>query len=369
MPVTDVDIHELVRAKPWRRHLTHRGEQLDLGIYAAISTGQNPVATDGIWERMDLADFDPTVRSMIGQPFKLRAAQGPGKAGYIPDLMLISNDGKITLVDSSPTAGELCPSERVLDWAEEVISARGWTYEWWTGPKDAQHYTNIKALGGFCRPMHQVQQALIEPILALCADTELPIHAVEKSLTNEKMPQPMVRAVIQHLLWWGDLTTDLRRPITTGTRLRTDAAARRAPSSAARATSLSSTWTPPGSDKANAALTATISPRKPPPFPLPTSARFFRPSRSRCPADRRPGRMAPAGLRPEGEAPEQKERPAIPAPVRAQNYTCPTRRMGSGDGWSRDPVKHTFPADGQGTYAHPLAMGSHRRPAEGHSRA
>ncbi|MCZ1011895.1 TnsA-like heteromeric transposase endonuclease subunit [Streptomyces lydicus] len=227
MPVTDVDVHDLVRAHPWRRHLTYRGERLDLGIYAAISTGQSPVATDGIWERMELADFDPTVRSMIGQPFKLRAEHGPGKAGYIPDLMLINNDGKITLVDSSPTAGELCPSERVLDWAEEVINARGWTYEWWTGPKDAQYYTNVKALGGFCRPMHPVQQALIEPILALCADAELPIHAVEKSLTNEKMPQPMVRAVIQHLLWWGDLTTDLHRPITTGTRLRTDPAARR----------------------------------------------------------------------------------------------------------------------------------------------
>ncbi|MFJ8785746.1 hypothetical protein [Streptomyces sp. NPDC102476] len=176
---------------------------------------------------MELADFDPTVRSLIGQPFKLRAEEGPGKAGYIPDLMLISNDGKVTIVDSSPTAGDLRPSERVLDWAGEVIRARGWTHEWWTGPKDAQHYTNIQALHGFCRPMHQVQQALIEPILALCADTAQAIAAVEENLADEKMPKPMVRAVIQHLLWWGDLTTDLYRPITTGTRVRTDAAARR----------------------------------------------------------------------------------------------------------------------------------------------
>ncbi|MFI6278111.1 TnsA-like heteromeric transposase endonuclease subunit [Streptomyces sp. NPDC050988] len=227
MPVTDVDVHELARAEPWRRQLTHRGEQLHLGQYAAISTGQAPVATDGIWERLELADFDPTVRSLIGQPFKLRAEEGPGKAGYIPDLMLISNDGKVTIVDSSPTAGDLCPSERVLDWAGEAIRARGWTHEWWTGPKDAQHYTNIQALHGFCRPMHEVQQALIEPILALCADTQLPIAAVEENLAGEKMPKPMVRAVIQHLLWWGDLTTDLHRPITTGTRVRTDAAARR----------------------------------------------------------------------------------------------------------------------------------------------
>ncbi|MGY3056175.1 hypothetical protein ACVWZD_000419 [Streptomyces sp. TE3672] len=227
IPVMDVDVHDLARAEAWRRLLTYRGEQLHLGQYAAISTGQAPVATDGIWERMDLADFDPTVRSMIGQPFKLRAEEGPGKAGYIPDLMLISNNGKITIVDSSPTAGDLRPSERVLDWAEEVIRARGWTYEWWAGPKDAQHYTNIKALRGFCRPMHHVQQALIEPILTLCADTSLPITAVEENLTNEKMPQPMVRAVIQHLLWWGDLTTDLYRPIITGTRVRTDGAARR----------------------------------------------------------------------------------------------------------------------------------------------
>lgn len=227
MPVTDVDVHELARAAPWRRQLTHRGEQLHLGQYAAISTGEAPVATDGIWECMELADFDPTVRSLIGEPFKLRAEEGPGKAGYIPDLMLIGNDGKVTIVDSSPTAGDLCPSERVLDWAEEVIRARGWTYEWWTGPKDAQHYTNVKALRGFCRPMHEVQQALIEPILALCADIALPIAAVEENLAGEKMPKPMVRAVIQHLLWWGDLTTDLYRPITTGTRVRTDAVARR----------------------------------------------------------------------------------------------------------------------------------------------
>ncbi|WP_424892406.1 TnsA-like heteromeric transposase endonuclease subunit [Streptomyces sp. XH2] len=227
MPVTDIDVRELARAQPWRRHLTHRGEQLHLGQYAAISTGQGPVATDGIWERMELADFDPTVRSMIGQPFKLRAEDGPGKAGYVPDLMLIGDDGNVTIVDSSPTAGELCPSERVLDWAEKVIRARGWTYEWWEGANDAQHYTNVKALSGFCRPMHQVQQALIEPILALCADTERPIAAVEEILAGERMPKPMVRAVIQHLLWWGDLTTDLCRPITTGTRVRTDAAARR----------------------------------------------------------------------------------------------------------------------------------------------
>ncbi|WP_406011602.1 TnsA-like heteromeric transposase endonuclease subunit (plasmid) [Streptomyces sp. NBC_00637] len=227
MPLADVDVHELARAQPWRRQLTHRGEELHLGQYAAISTGQSGAATDGIWERLTLADFDPTVRSMIGQPFKLRAEEGPGKAGYIPDLMLISNDGKVTIVDSSPTAGELCPSERVLDWAEAVVRARGWNYEWWAGPKDAQYHTNIKALRGFCRPMHQSQQALIEPMLALCADAELPIGAVEENLASEKMPKAMVRGVIQHLLWWGDLTTDLHRPITACTRVRTDAAARR----------------------------------------------------------------------------------------------------------------------------------------------
>ncbi|MFI5864730.1 TnsA-like heteromeric transposase endonuclease subunit [Streptomyces sp. NPDC051546] len=227
MSVTDVDVRELARAEPWRRHLTHRGERLELGVYAAISTDQSPVATDGIWERLELADFDPSVRSVIGQPFKLCAEEGPGKAGHIPDLMLIANDGTVTIVDSSPTAGPLRPSERVLGWAENVIRARGWTYEWWTGPKDAQLYTNIQSLGGHCRPLHPFQQALIEPMLALCADAELPIFAVEENLTSARMPQPMVRAVIQHLLWWGDLTTDLRRPITTGARVRTDAATRR----------------------------------------------------------------------------------------------------------------------------------------------
>ncbi|MFD0215027.1 hypothetical protein ACFVH9_39625 [Streptomyces hirsutus] len=58
MPVPDVNVHELARAELWRRQLTHRGEQLRLGQYAAISTAQAPAATDGIWERMDLVDFD-----------------------------------------------------------------------------------------------------------------------------------------------------------------------------------------------------------------------------------------------------------------------------------------------------------------------
>ncbi|MFF3327273.1 hypothetical protein [Streptomyces sp. NPDC002889] len=163
---------------------------------------------------------------MIGQPFKIRAEEGPGKAGYIPDLMLLKADGAVTIANGSPTAGELCPSEHVLDWAEGIIHALGWSYEWWSGPDDEQFFTNVNALGGFNWPMHQSQQALIEPVLALCADSELPIDQVEEHF-SQQTSRPLVRGIIQRLLWWGDLTTDLCRPIGTGTRVRTDAAARR----------------------------------------------------------------------------------------------------------------------------------------------
>ena len=225
-PLADVPLQDLASALPWREQVRHRGEVLDLGRFASATTGAPVMTSDGIWDRLELADFDPKVRAIVGQPFQIRAEHSPGKAGHVPDLMLIDTGGAVTIVNSAPTAGELSPSPQVLDWAESVFRSIGWSYEWWTGPQDTQQFTNIKALSGFNRPMHHSQQALIEPILELCADSKLSIGEVEEHFAPQT-PHLLVRPVIQHLLWWGDLSADLRKPIGLRTPVRTDSAARR----------------------------------------------------------------------------------------------------------------------------------------------
>ncbi|MGW7521141.1 TnsA-like heteromeric transposase endonuclease subunit [Streptomyces sp. NPDC054796] len=224
-PLGEIGLEEVASALPWRRHVTYRGERLEFASYMSATTGAPVVAADGIWNRLDLADHDPHVRVIIGQPFQLRIAHGPARQGYVPDLLLADRGGRITLVDGTPTAGGLHPSQEVLEWAAQTASSQGWRHECWRGPADPHLLTTVAALAAYKRPL-RAGHALIEPVLELCAHRERSIREVEDHFASSA-PHLLVRETVHHLLWWGDLACDLRAPVGMATRVRTDARARR----------------------------------------------------------------------------------------------------------------------------------------------
>ncbi|MGW7517798.1 TnsA-like heteromeric transposase endonuclease subunit [Streptomyces sp. NPDC054796] len=225
-PLEETCLAEIVSARPWRRQVTHHKEQLVFGLYTAASTGGRIVAADGVWDRLDAADHDPEVQVIIGQPFQLRAAHGPGQQGHVPDLLLADRHGRITLVDGTPTAGGLRPSQEVVEWAAQAASSRGWRHEWWQGPEDPRPLLTVAALAASKQPPRGAGRRLIEPVLDLCTAREHSVGEIEDHFASA-VPHRLVRETVHHLLWWGDLITDLRMPIGLGTRVRTDSCARR----------------------------------------------------------------------------------------------------------------------------------------------
>jgi hypothetical protein len=53
-------------------------------------------------DRLWLADFDPTVRCIASQPFRLTTREGSGSHRHVPDFLLEQADGSYTVVDVKP---------------------------------------------------------------------------------------------------------------------------------------------------------------------------------------------------------------------------------------------------------------------------
>lgn len=229
MPLSDFEPRVLLEPgfEPWRHHLVYRSEQLPFSRLASAVSKRAVLASDELWNRAELADFDPDVKDMIGQPFRLVSPHGP-RGGYIPDLLLLGARGALTVVDGGSTNGKP-RSAAELAWGRRVVESLGWTYELWEGLSDPQGYEIVHHLQQYNHPMHPRQQDLIEPILERCARKGGATIAEVEDFCMETagMTQMWVRPVVPHLLWWGDLKTDLSTMPSLESVVLTDASARR----------------------------------------------------------------------------------------------------------------------------------------------
>lgn len=158
--------------------------------------------------RLLFADFDPSVRRVVAQPFLLKDEVDGAVRKHIPDYLLVTDEGPV-VVDVKPLHRLSKPEVAfTFGWTREVVEVRGWKYEVWSEPPAAQ-VENIRFLSGYRRDW-LFDRGLVDELRGAELDG-VPLRRAAASLPSR--PEEQVRFAVYHLLWTRELTVDLDRPL------------------------------------------------------------------------------------------------------------------------------------------------------------
>jgi hypothetical protein len=209
---------DVLAGLPVREFRSYQGRRHYSGWYWS-STMSRLVAYESRLElaRILLADFDQSVTGIAAQPFVLAGADGSRERRQVPDLLLADADGGVTVVDVKAASRMTDPGVREqFAWTRRACAGRGWAFEAWSGA-DPQLLANVRFLAGYRRP-GLVEAELIPVVLDAAAGQSSPA-AIERAL-SPRHPSVLVRPVVLHLLWAGQLHADLTRPLSADTPVR-----------------------------------------------------------------------------------------------------------------------------------------------------
>lgn len=202
-------LEELAGSLPVRDFRWYKGQPHYSGWYWS-STMQGLVAYESRLElaRIMLADFDPEVTSIAGQPFRLIGPAGTRTRRHVPDILLLTADGGARVVDVKSPAKRGEPDVRaVMEWTRSIVGLRGWDFEEWYGAP-AGLLANVRFLAGYRR--RAVIEASLLPAVREAAVRPLAIADLERFVPADPV---LARPAILHLLWTGQLAADLTRPL------------------------------------------------------------------------------------------------------------------------------------------------------------
>jgi hypothetical protein len=163
--------------------------------------------------RLELArllfdDFDPSVRRILAQPFLLKARVEGKIRKHIPDYLLISDDGPV-VVDVKPRRRVSKPEVAfTFAWTRRLVEERGWQYVVWSEPALAE-LENIRFLSGYRRDW-LFDGPLLDALRAMGLDRRT-LGGLDDGLPGWEREE--VRSALLHLLWRGELVTDLSTPL------------------------------------------------------------------------------------------------------------------------------------------------------------
>ncbi|MEV6588429.1 TnsA-like heteromeric transposase endonuclease subunit [Streptomyces acidicola] len=205
---TASSIDGLAAAAPWRTFRWYRGQRHYSGTYWSATTCDHIIYESRLeLARLLFADFEPSVRSIVAQPFLIKAEVDGVVRKHIPDYLLITDDGPV-VVDVKPLH-RLSKAEVAFtfDWTREAVEVRGWRYEVWSEPPSVE-LENVRFLSGYRRDwlfdrglVDELRSAQLDGVSLRRAAGSLPEY-----------PEEQVRAAIYHLLWTQEFTIDLDRP-------------------------------------------------------------------------------------------------------------------------------------------------------------
>lgn len=216
-----VDGAEVVRGRPVRTMPTYRGQRNYPGLLWTATTGslvgyESLLERDRLW----LADFDPSVRWVASQPFWLSGRDGSRIRRHVPDFLFEMSDGSYTVVDVKPKDLLAEPEvAEVLAWTGQLCEAKGWRFEVWHGG-DPVFLRNVRFLAAGRRLAFIDEDAVVK--VAEAGADGMTLAQVEASAGLER---GAARAAMLSLLWFGQWTTDLSRPLSGSSVLRTARAA------------------------------------------------------------------------------------------------------------------------------------------------
>jgi hypothetical protein len=210
-----VAVDDVVAGLPVREFRWYRGRRHYSGWYWS-ATMSGLVAYESRLElaRIMLADFDPEVTGIAAQPFQLTGPDGSQVRRHVPDLLLVSGDGGVTVVDVKAAARLEDPLVQAqFSWTRELASCRGWDFETWSGA-ERHLIENVRFLAGY-RRSSVISADLIPPVLE-AACRQAAIGSIEQALAGCH-PVALVRPAVLHLLWTGRLQADLGSPLSADT--------------------------------------------------------------------------------------------------------------------------------------------------------
>ncbi|PZS31157.1 MAG: hypothetical protein DLM58_12270 [Pseudonocardiales bacterium] len=210
LPLDVARAGDVTAAKPWRTFRSHRTQRHYSGWYWSSTTGDHVIYESRLeLARLLLADADPDIVGICAQPFLLIEGAETKPRRHIPDFFLVHRGGHCTVVNVKPADKLDDPKiAATLAWAGEVITAKGWAAEVWSGC-DPLLMANVRFLAGFRRSWLFASE---EVKTAEAAITEGgTIGGVEGRLRASGVADP--RPIVLHLLWTGCARADLSEPL------------------------------------------------------------------------------------------------------------------------------------------------------------
>ncbi|MFG2329840.1 TnsA-like heteromeric transposase endonuclease subunit [Streptomyces sp. NPDC048604] len=205
---TGTSIDQLAAAAPWRIFRWYRGQRHYSGTYWSARM-RDHVTYESRLElaRLLFADFDPSVRRVVAQPFLLKAEVDGAVRKHIPDYLLVTDEGPV-VVDVKPLHRLSKPEVAfTFGWTREVVEVRGWRYEVWSEPPVTQ-MENIRFLSGYRRDW-LFDRGLVDELRGAELDG-VSLRRAAASLPSR--PEEQVRSAVYHLLWTRELMVDLDQP-------------------------------------------------------------------------------------------------------------------------------------------------------------
>ncbi|MFJ5308034.1 TnsA-like heteromeric transposase endonuclease subunit [Streptomyces sp. NPDC088350] len=137
---------------PWRTFRWRNGQKHYSGTHWS-STMRDHVAYESRLEltRLLYADFDQDVTAVFAQPFLLSTTVDGRRRRHVPDYLVLREKDVPLVVDVKPRHLLSRPKVNfVLGWAREVVLTRGWDFEVWSEPPEAE-LANLRFLAGYRR--------------------------------------------------------------------------------------------------------------------------------------------------------------------------------------------------------------------------
>jgi hypothetical protein len=206
---TIADSAVLSNAVPWRTFRWYKGQRHYSGTYWSATMRDHVIYESRLeLARLIFADFDRAVHRIVAQPFLLKAKMDGKIRKHIPDFFLATDHGPV-VIDVKPEHLLTNPAVAyTFAWTRRLMEARGWQYEVWSGALSPE-LENLRFLAGYRRAW-LFDVALLDQVRRTDVDGRT-FGEVVRGLDG--CDPAAARAAALHMLWHGELKTDLSTPL------------------------------------------------------------------------------------------------------------------------------------------------------------
>lgn len=219
VPLDELGSVAVEQLRPVREFFAWQGQRSYQGEWWS-STTHGLLPFESLLEREALTfyDFDQRTVGLSVQPFAFlwaRAAAGPRH--HVPDVFVRLNDGRGCLVDVRP-AEHVARGRDQFDRSAAACAEIGWTYVIYTGLPEPLR-SNLRFIAGFRADRFALHDDLVARILEACPPEGCGLCDILDEAARMTCSTPRALAGVYHMLWCGDLNTNLDAPLSATSRL------------------------------------------------------------------------------------------------------------------------------------------------------